>query len=181
VKYNDQDKFRTQNEFFFVKFSHFSFCLKKMSKVFEDDELVAAMKIYLSKTVTKDSTFTQEEAQEWDGMCLRKSSLCTILQHLVLENFLRLNKNGKMELVNQNDNAIDENYCELFPEVIIVDKMLSYLKNRFQNDQWWSEGDMQLWDGMCLRKRVIVDCLYDLVEQSQIVKGGPFMYKLQNP
>jgi hypothetical protein len=149
--------------------------------VFEHKELMDAMKLYLPKMLKSiESTFSEQEAQEWSGMCLRKSALHNILQDLQEEKFLIKTENGRMKFNGAIPN-FDED-AELFSNEIIVNRMFTYLIQRFANDDapTWSEGDMQDWDGMVLRKRVILDCMDDLVEEMKIVRCGLFKYKLLN-
>ncbi len=150
--------------------------------VFTQSELLAAMKTYLPKIIVHTS-FSKEFIQEQSGMCLRKSSLRNILDLLVEGKFLERVPLGRFKLAHVNVDQPEEEYDpDLFPKDLIEDRMFTYLMNCFadQDGPEWSESVMQDWEGMCLRKRVIVECMDELVNSGRISRVGRWMYKLMN-
>ncbi len=56
------------------------------NQVFTQEEIFHALKLYLSAEF-KTSKFEEEDIQELDGMCLRKSAIRTALTSLVEQGF----------------------------------------------------------------------------------------------
>jgi len=88
---------------------------------------------------------------------------------------------GRMQVKHSGQTMYDK-HAELFSDETIQNRMFIYLLKRFEDEDapTWSEGNMQDWDGMVLRKRVIVDCLDELMDQMKVSKCGFSMYQLLN-
>jgi len=147
--------------------------------VFEPQELLEAMQSYLTKKVGR-GTFTEVEAQEWPGMCLRKKSLKSVLRQLIRNQFL-IQHETVYQLTDQDVKEYKEckESLELYHAFTIQDRLLTYLQKKCKPNVWWSEVEMQEWEGMSLRKRAITIALEDLVEDEYLQTDG-YMYCLED-
>jgi hypothetical protein len=111
-----------------------------MAQVFTSEEIVEAMKVYLPQVLEPGEKFDEQDAQEWQGMPLRKSSLRAALNELVSSGYLIKNEDN-FKISKRPEDAKHEPGADLFDDDLVVNRMFLFIVKRFADEETprWSE------------------------------------------